>query len=37
MKRKTLVNVSASVRARLLKVSKERRVDFTPALINYVR
>jgi len=32
MKRKTPVNVSASVRARLLKVSKERREDFTLTL-----
>ena len=35
MKRKTLANVSASVRARLLKVSKERREDFTLTLMNY--
>src|SRR5438093_320460 len=35
MKRKTPVNVSASVRARLLKVSKERREDFTLTLVNY--
>jgi predicted nucleotidyltransferase component of viral defense system len=35
MKRKTPVNVSASVRARLLKVSKERREDFTLTLMNY--
>jgi predicted nucleotidyltransferase component of viral defense system len=35
MTRKTLVNVAASVRARLLKVSKERRDDFTLTLMNY--
>jgi predicted nucleotidyltransferase component of viral defense system len=35
MKRKTPVNVSASVRARLLKVSKDRREDFTLTLMNY--
>ena len=35
MKRKTPVNVSASVRARLLKVSKERREDFPLTLMNY--
>jgi predicted nucleotidyltransferase component of viral defense system len=35
MKRKTPVNVPASVRARLLKVSKERREDFTLTLMNY--
>jgi predicted nucleotidyltransferase component of viral defense system len=35
MTRKTPVNVSASVRARLLKVAKERREDFTLTLINY--
>jgi predicted nucleotidyltransferase component of viral defense system len=35
MKRKTPVNVGASVRARLLKVSKERREDFTLTLMNY--
>lgn len=35
MKRKTPVNVAASVRARLLKVSKERREDFTLTLMNY--
>jgi len=35
MTRKTPVNVSASVRARLLKVSKERREDFTLTLMNY--
>jgi predicted nucleotidyltransferase component of viral defense system len=35
MKRKTLVNVGASVRARLLKVSKERHEDFTLMLMNY--
>lgn len=35
MKRKPLVNVAASVRARLLKVSKERREDFTLTLMNY--
>ena len=34
MKRKTPVNVSASVRARLLKVSKERREDSTLTLMN---
>ena len=34
MKRKTPVNVAASVRARLLKVSKERRKDFTLTLTN---
>jgi hypothetical protein len=33
--RKTPVNVPASVRARLLKVSKERREDFTLTLVNY--
>jgi predicted nucleotidyltransferase component of viral defense system len=33
--RKTPVNVAASVRARLLKVSKERRQDFTLTLVNY--
>jgi predicted nucleotidyltransferase component of viral defense system len=32
---KTPVNVPASVRARLLKVSKERREDFTLTLMNY--
>src|SRR5229473_1544310 len=36
MTRKTPpVNVSASVRARLLKVAKERREDFTLTLMNY--
>lgn len=35
MKRKTPVNVAASMRARLLKVSKERREDFTLTLMNY--
>jgi predicted nucleotidyltransferase component of viral defense system len=35
MMRKTPVNVSASVRARLLNVSKERREDFTLTLMNY--
>jgi predicted nucleotidyltransferase component of viral defense system len=35
MTRKTPVNVAASVRARLLKVSKERREDFTLTLMNY--
>jgi hypothetical protein len=35
MKRKTPINVSASVRARLLKVSKERRENFTLTLMNY--
>jgi predicted nucleotidyltransferase component of viral defense system len=35
MKRKTPVNVGASVRARLLKVSKERHEDFTLMLMNY--
>ena len=35
MTRKTPVNVAASVRARLLKVSKERREDFTSTLMNY--
>jgi predicted nucleotidyltransferase component of viral defense system len=35
MKRKTPVNVAASVRARLLKVSKARREDFTLTLMNY--
>lgn len=35
MKRKTPVNIAASVRARLLKVSKERREDFTLTLMNY--
>jgi hypothetical protein len=35
MKRKTPVNVGASVRARLLRVSKERREDFTLTLMNY--
>ena len=37
MKGKTPVNVGASVRARLLKVSKERREDFTLMLMNYDR
>lgn len=35
MKRKTPANVGASVRARLLKVSKGRREDFTLTLMNY--
>jgi hypothetical protein len=35
VKRKTPINVSASVRARLLKASKERREDFTLTLMNY--
>lgn len=35
MKRKTPVNVAASVRARLLNVSKERGEDFTLTLMNY--
>jgi predicted nucleotidyltransferase component of viral defense system len=35
MTRKTPVNVAASVRARLLKVSKERREDFTLTLMNF--
>lgn len=35
MTRKTPVNVAASVRARLLHVSKERREDFTLTLVNY--
>lgn len=35
MTRKPLVNVSASVRARLLKVAKVRREDFTLTLMNY--
>ncbi len=35
MTRKAPVNVAASVRARLLKVSKERREDFTLTLVNY--
>jgi predicted nucleotidyltransferase component of viral defense system len=35
MTRKTPVNVAASVRARLLTVSKERREDFTLTLMNY--
>ena len=35
MTRKTPVNIAASVRARLLKVSKERREDFTLTLMNY--
>lgn len=35
MTRKALVNVAASARARLLKVSKERREDFTLTLMNY--
>jgi predicted nucleotidyltransferase component of viral defense system len=35
MTRKTPVNVAASVRATLLKVSKERREDFTLTLVNY--
>ncbi len=35
MTRKGPVNVAASVRARLPKVSKERREDFTLTLMNY--
>lgn len=35
MKEKAPANVGASVRARLLKVSKERREDFTLMLMNY--
>lgn len=35
MTRKTPANVAASVRARLLKVAKERREDFTLTLMNY--
>jgi hypothetical protein len=35
MTRKAPVNVAASVRARLLKVSKEREEDFTLTLMNY--
>lgn len=35
MKGKTPVNVGASVRARLLKMSKERHEDFTLMLMNY--
>ncbi len=35
MTRKHLVNVAASVRARLLKASKERQEDFTLTLMNY--
>lgn len=35
MTRRTPVNVAASVRARLLRVSKERHEDFTLTLINY--
>ena len=35
MTRKTPVNVAASVRTRLLTVSKERREDFTLTLMNY--
>jgi hypothetical protein len=35
MTRTPLVNISASVRARLLKVAKERREDFTLTLMNY--
>jgi hypothetical protein len=35
MKRKTPANIAASVRARLLKVAKERREDFTLTLMNY--
>jgi len=31
---KEIKNIGASVRARLLKVSKERREDFTPTLMN---
>lgn len=35
LKGKSPVNVGASVRARLLEVSKERREDFTLTLMNY--
>lgn len=35
MTRKTPINVGASVRARLLTLSKERREDFTLTLVNY--
>jgi predicted nucleotidyltransferase component of viral defense system len=35
MTRKNPVNIAASVRARLLKASKERREDFTLTLMNY--
>lgn len=35
MTRKPLVNISASVRARLLKLAKARREDFTLTLMNY--
>lgn len=35
MTRRTPVNVAASVRARLLKLAKERREDFTLTLMNY--
>jgi hypothetical protein len=35
MKRRNPINVGASVRARLLRVSKERREDFTFTLMNY--
>ena len=35
MTRKNPVNVGASVRARLLKVSKDRREDFTLTLMNH--
>jgi predicted nucleotidyltransferase component of viral defense system len=35
MTRKSLINVPASVRARLLNVSKDRREDFTLTLVNY--
>lgn len=35
MKGKTPINVGASVRARLLRVSKERQEDFTLMLMNY--
>jgi hypothetical protein len=35
MTRKAPVNVAASVRARLLRVSKERQEDFTLTLMNY--
>ena len=35
MTRKAPVNVAASVRARLLTVSKERQEDFTLTLMNY--
>ena len=35
MTREAPVNVAASVRARLLKVSKDRQEDFTLTLMNY--